>query len=382
MTVDASPTPNAAHGARQIVLLGAGDAHLQVMTQLAATPLAGTVVTLVTADSQRMMADMVPGLMLEHYTPADCTIALQPLVQRGGFRWITQSVTALDAANQTLLLDDGNRLHFDWLSVNTTPTQDRTQIEQAMPGAKEHALFVHPLEVFAALWPRVTKMGDARALRITAIGADTAGIELAFAARQRLPSAAVTLLCGHAPPASHFPQRMRERVMGLLKRHNITVLQDMAVAIKSGFVQLGCGADLACDVPLLATGTHPPIWLAASGLALDEQGFIAVDMSQRSTSHSRIFATGDTASRTDLPPMHCRANDRLAGPALAHNLVAAMVGGTPKSYQPNAAALNLLACGGRYAVGSWAGYSFEGRWVWWLKDRLDRQFAAQYQPPG
>jgi NADH dehydrogenase FAD-containing subunit len=296
---------------------------------------------------------------------------------------MTQNVTALDAANQTLQLDDGKLLHFDWLSVNTNPMQDRTQVEHAMPGAKEHALFMHPLEAFAALWPRVTKMGDARALRITVIAANTSGVELAFAVRQRLPNAAVTLLCGHTPPAAHRPQRVQERVMGLLKRHNITVLQDMAVAIKSGFVQLGCGADLACDVPLLATESHPPIWLADSGLALDEQGLIAVDASQRSTSHSRIFATGDIASRTDLPPpMRCRAHDRLAGPALAHNLVAAMVGGTTKSYQPNAAALNLLACGDRYAVGSWAGYSFEGRWVWWLKDRLDRQFVTQYQPPG
>jgi hypothetical protein len=43
--------------------------------------------------------------------------------------------------------------------------------------------------------------------------------------------------------------------------------------------------------------------------------------------------------------------------------------------------LTLMSCGDRYAVGAWRGYSFEGRWVWWLKDRMDRRFVAQYQAP-
>jgi NADH dehydrogenase FAD-containing subunit len=202
---------------------------------------------------------------------------------------------------------------------------------------------------------------------------------LAFAVRHRLPQAAITLLSGNAPPAAQCTQRMQARVMALLKQRNITVLQDMAVAIKSGFVQLGCGADLACDVPLLATGTLPPAWLADSGLALDEQGFIAVDPAQCSTSHNRVFATGDISARPDLTPARCGAYDRLAGPALARNLAAAVTGAAPKGHNPPGSGLTLMSCGLRYAAGSWRGYSFEGRWVWWLKDRMDRRFVAQYQ---
>jgi NADH dehydrogenase FAD-containing subunit len=382
MTVATHPTPNPAHGTRQIVLLGAGHAHLHVLSRLAAQPLPGTVVTLVTPHSHQMLASMVPGFMMGRYAPENFTIGLQPLVQRGGIRWITQSVTALDAANQTLQLDDNSCLHFDWLSINTLPTQDRTQVEQRIPGAREHALFVRPLEAFAALWPRVTEMGDARPLRVAVIGAGTGGVELAFAMRQRLPQAAVTLLCGHAPAAAHCTPRMQERVASLLKQRHITVLQDTAVAMKSGFVQLGCGADLACDVPLLATGTLPAAWLAGSGLALDAQGFIAVDKSLRSSSHDRVFATGDITARIDHLPAHGGTHDRLAGPALAHNLAAAVAGAAPKDHHPPSTLLNLMACGDRYAVGSWGRYSFQGRWVWWFKNRMDRQFLADYLPPA
>jgi NADH dehydrogenase FAD-containing subunit len=375
---DLTPTSQqAAHGTRQIVLLGAGYAHLQVLAQLAAKPLPGTLVTLVTPYSHHMVASMLPGFIIGKYAPSDFTIALQPLVQRGSIRWVTHSVTALDAASQTLQLDDGSSQHFDWLSINTAPTQDRTSVEQAIPGAKEHALFVRPLEAFAALWPRVIAIGDTQPLRITVIGAGAGGVEIAFAIRQRLPSAAVTLLSGSAPPAAHCTPGIQLRVMGLLRQHNITVLQDMAVAIKNGFVRLGCGADLACDIPLLATGTLPPPWLAISGLALDTRGFIAVDTSQRSTSHSHVFAAGDISSSRDLSPMRCGAYDNLTGPALAHNLSAAVVGGALKAQRPRSNTLNLLACGDRYAVASWGDYSFEGRWVRWLKDWIDHRFAKQ-----
>jgi NADH dehydrogenase FAD-containing subunit len=377
MTDAPNPTPHTAQGSRHIVLLGADYAHLQALKQLAAHPLAGTVVTLITPYSHQMVANMLPGVVLGRYAAQAITIALQPLVQRGGIHWITQNVTALDAANQTLQLDDGSSLHFDWLSVNIAPTQDRTRAEQAIPGAKEHALFLRPLEAFVALWPRVTELGDSKALRVAVIGAGAGGVEIAFAVRQRLPQAAVTLLCGLAPAAAHCTPAVQQRVVALLKQRNITVLQDMAVGIKSGFVQLGCGADLACDVPLLATGSLPPPWLADSGLALDEQGFIAVDATQRSTSHSQVFAAGDISSRRDLPPARCGSRDNLAGPTLAHNLAAAVEGRALKTYPPQSTTLNLLACGTHYAIGSWGRYTFEGRWVGWLKERQDRKFIEK-----
>ncbi len=379
MTAASTPTPPAMHGARHIVLIGAGAAHLQVLAQLAAQPLAGTVVTLVTPYSHQMVERMVPGFMVGRSTPDTFTIALQPLVQRGGTRWITQNVTSLDVAQQTIQLDDGKSLRFDWLSINPSPSQDRAQVELTIPGAREHALFVRPLGTFATLWPRVTELGDSRALRIAVIGAGAGGIEMAFAVRQRLAQAAVTLLSGHAPPAARFSQAVQQRVTQLLKKHNITVLNDVATGIKAGFVQLGCGADLACDVPLLATGSLPAPWLADSALALDEHGRVAVDTALRSTSHPNIFAAGDVSACMDHAPANRGAPNSQDGSALAHNLAAAVAGNVQASRPVKADRLMLLACGDRYAVGSWGRYSFEGRWVWRLKDRLDRQLVAQYQ---
>ena len=59
-------------------------------------------------------------------------------------------------------------------------------------------------------------------------------------------------------------------------------------------------------------------------------------------------------------------------------LVAAMQALPLKPYTPPPRTLNLLACGSRYAIGTWGPFSFEGRWVWHWKDRIDRAFVARY----
>jgi NADH dehydrogenase FAD-containing subunit len=135
-------------------------------------------------------------------------------------------------------------------------------------------------------------------------------------------------------------------------------------------------------VPLIATGAQAPPWLQRSGLALDAQGFVAVDALQRSTSHPNVFAAGDVSTRQDRTLARSGVYAVRAGPALSNNLRAAVAGQPPKPHQPPQNSLNLISCGDRYAIGAWGNTSFEGRWVWQLKNRIDRQFVARYQPAG
>ena len=377
-TVDRNTQTNTHAGARQLVLLGAGHAHLHLLQTLAAHPIAGVQVTLVAPHTHPVYPAMVPGLVAGHYALDECTIALDALVKRGGMRWLPHAVRSLNAQEQTLELDDGSTLHFDWLSVNTGAIQNREQLEHAIPGVRAHGLFVRPLEAFAIHWPRVAKMGDARALRVAVVGGGATGIELALAVRHRLPHAAVTLLCGSQPAGRNFPASVQRRLLAILKRHKVTVLQDRAVSISADAVHLGCGAALVCDVPLIATGVQAPAWLASSGLALDDAGFIAVDMYQRSTSHSRVFAAGDVSTRMDQTLARSGVYAQRAGPILAYNLAAAVAGSALQPHKPPATSLSMVTCGARYAVASWGNYSAQGRWVWWVKNWMDRRFVARY----
>lgn len=306
---------------------------------------------------------MVPGFVAGHYTLEDCVIPLEPLLRNGAIRWLRHSAVAIDADARTITLEDGSVHGFDWLSVNTGLVQNRNQIEQTISGARKHGLFVRPTESFGALWPQVVELALSRALRLAVLGGGATGIELAMAIRQRLPGASVTLLTGDVETTANDPSPVQQQVARALKRHNITVLVDRAVGITATEVMLASGARLACDVPLIVTGMQAPVWLESSGLALDAGGCIAADVFQRSTSHPHVFAAGDASSRV----------------ALAKNLVAAVTGAPLVPHQPPKNTLNILSCGDRRAIASWGRFSAEGRWVWWLKDWIDRRFIQRYR---
>ena len=128
----------------------------------------------------------------------------------------------------------------------------------------------------------------------------------------------------------------------------------------------------------MAGGAQAPKWLASSGLALDPNGYVAVDMYLRSTSHSRVFADGDASSHTDHALGRSGAYAARRGEALAFNVAAAISGAALKPYRPPSNSLNLLSFGGKRAVATWGRFSAQGRWVWWLKNWLDRRFVARF----
>lgn len=348
---------------KRLVLLGAGHAHVHFLSMLSRGRVKDVEITLVAPCPRQIYSGMVPGFVAGHYTLDDCVVALEPLLKNGAIRWLRHSAVAIDADARNITLEDGSVHGFDWLSINTGAVQNRDQIEQAMPGARKHGLFVRPIESFGALWPQVVKLARSRALRLAVLGGGAAGTELAMAIRQCLPGASVTLLTGDVVVTTDAPSPVQQRVSRALKQRNITLLADRAIGITATEVMLASGARLACDVPLIATGAQEPAWFESSGLALDAGGFIAVDAFQRSTSHPHVFAAGEVSSRV----------------ALAKNLVAVVAGAPLAPHQPPKNTLNLLTCGNQHAIASWGGFSVEGRWVWWLKDWIDRGFIKRYR---
>lgn len=378
---------------KHLVLLGAGNAHIHVLSTLASHALPDIKITLITPYPRQLYSGMVPGFVAGHYTLDDCVIPLEPLLKKTTVQWLPRRVTALNANQCTLTLDDGSEISYDWLSVNTGPVQERKRLEQTLPGVCEYGLFVRPLEGFGALWPRVTELAQNTALRVVVLGGGAAGIELAMAMAYRLPTATVTLVTGGAAVGANYTPAVQQRIVKALVRRNITVLVDTAVSIQKEEVLLASGTRQACDVPVIATSAQAPAWLedtsltlneagilsAALRLAVDEHGFIAVDACQRSTSHPNIFAAGDVSTRMDLPLARSGVYAVRAGPALTKNLTAVIAGQEPSPHMPPEKTLNLLSCANQTAIASWGNYSAQGRWVWWLKDWIDRSFIKRYR---
>lgn len=352
-------------GARQWLLLGAGPAHVQVLQALAAHPVAGVQITLVSAHASQWLPGRVPGFVAGHYSAEECQWPLEPLAQRSGVQWLRASVHALDANARTVQLDNGRTLAFDWVSINLPGVHNRELMEQSLPGAREHALFAHPLAALGALWPQVQTLAAQRPMRFTVVGAGTLGVELACALQYRLPNVSVTLLSGDHPPGHRYAPALQQRLLKALKRRKITVLQDRALGVTATTVQLGCGAELASDVTVLATQKQVPHWIVDSGLTLGSDGRMTVDDFQRSTSHPRVFAVGDLCS---TPPNETR------GLSLTNHLIATVAGQALVAPAPKPAPWQVISLGRRTAAASWRGFTAQGAWVWWLKTWQERRW--------
>lgn len=361
---------------KKVLLLGGGHAHLHVLHRLARKPWSHVQVTLVSPYDRQIYSGMVPGWVAGHYGIEDCVVALKPLCDAAGAVWVESAATGIDAQSKQVRLSNGEALTFDYLSVDSGSVMDR----DAIPGAREHALFVRPMEQFVRLFDSLLTLARSRSLSVVVIGGGAAGVELALALQHRLgDTTRLSLVTGGGAPLSSYASPVQARAMAALRRARVAVLQQRCVEITSQYVRLENGARLSCDAPIAVWGSSAAPWLAGSGLARDELGFVQTHATLQSASHPEVFAVGDAASRIDVSHPRSGVYAVRSAPTLFENLRRSTLGQPLVTHQPQAKSLNLLSCGDRYAIASWGNWSAQGRWVWWWKNWIDRRFVARYR---
>lgn len=366
---------------KRLVLLGGGHAQVKVLTDFAASPLTGWDVALVTPYRRQIYSGMLPGWVAGHYPLDACALPLDALAARAHIGFHQTAGIELDLTRNEVLCADGARLPFDLLSIDTGPEPSLADL----PGAREHALPVRPIEQFIAAWPTLLErmLTHRRTFDLVIIGAGAAGVELAFAAEHRCATAGAhhvrfTLVGNTQQPLPGSPERIREHIARLLGARGMTWLGSRrATCIRPEHVEFLEGDVQSFDACLIVTGAAAPRWPSESGLMTNEHGFIRVDPTLRSLSHPHIFAAGDVAAYHDERPKSGVFAVR-AGPVLAYNLRAAATGGSLQPWTPQRRALYLISTGERYALASWGAWSVGGRWVWRWKDLIDRRFVRQY----
>jgi pyridine nucleotide-disulfide oxidoreductase family protein len=375
---------------KRVLLLGGGHAHLGVLAALAKQRMEGAEVMLLTPHTDLVYSGMVPGLVAGHYTSGQCRIKLAPLAAAAGVSLVVDAAVGLDTAARSLRRAGGHTAEYDLLSIDTGSEQRRDRVA----GAGEHALFVRPIEAFVQGQQRLLDAPARPALDVVVLGGGAAGFELALAVQHRLNGHArrggegvrVALVTGGPEPLAGYPPAVMRDGARVLAAQRVTVFRDVAVAVEAHAVQLAGGERLACDAAIVATGAEAPAWLAGSGLALTERGFVRTGPTLQSVSHPEVFAVGDVATRDDAPHPKSGVYAVRAGPPLALNLRRAVAGLSPQPWRPQARTLNLLSCGGRRAMAVWGGLSLGergfGSLAWRWKDRIDRGFIARFAMPS
>lgn len=363
---------------KRLVLLGAGPAHLCVLRAFAAARPASAEVVLVSPSRHWTCWGRVPGLVAGHHRLAECQVPLRPLADVAGVQVVEGEAIAVDAAQRRVTLADGRTLEGDALSLDVDAMLPR----DLLPGAREHALSVRPIDRFVALLEPMWTLAARQALDVVVIGGGAAAVELVLAFEHRLsasggPAHRCSLVTGSDGLLAGHADRVAEHARQVLRRQRIAVIPQPALAVQADHVALPGGGRVACSAPILALDGRLPAWLAGSGLALSASGRVRTGATLQSTSHPAVFAAGDVATQDDAPHPRGEVQGKRAGPVLAHNLRAWLAGGTLRSHRPRGRTLTLLACGRQEAIAAWGPLVARGRWAWQWKDRIDAAFVAR-----
>ena len=363
---------------RDLVLVGGGHAHALVLLDWAMNPLPGARLTLINPDASAPYTGMLPGHIAGHYPRAALEMDLVRLARHAGARLVLGRAEGLDPVAGAVTVAGRPPVGFDVVSVDIGITSDLPDLS----GFKDHATAAKPLGHYAERWEQFVAEVEAGQTvpRIAVLGAGVAGVELALAMDHRLrahPGRRITLIeQGAALP--HLGAAARNRLLAELAVRGITLMtQTRAEALEPRAVRLADGRKITATFTLSAAGSRPQGWLQGTGLPLHE-GFITVDAFLRAQAHPQVFAAGDCAHLAHAPRPKAGVFAVRQAPVLAHNLRATLAGGRLKRYDPQRDHLKLISLGSRAALADKWGLSLRGRWLWTLKDRIDRRFMRMF----
>ena len=367
----------------EIVLVGGGHAHVQVMTAFGRRPEPGTRLTLVTDQLGSPYSGMLPGHLAGLYRRDEMQIDIAALAAATGTRLIQARVTGLDAAGRRLLCDGREPVRYALASLNIGIVPDLSGIA----GAAEHAVPVKPIASFLARFDMMMAALPApqTPCRLAIVGNGAAGVELAFALHARLQrdrQACEIVLIGAGPPVAGLNDGIRSRVRAALARRGIASLEGRrVVAALERRLVFADGAGLDIDGALISTRARAPEWLAETGLALAQDGTIVTSPTLQVLGRDDLFAVGDCATIEGYPRQKAGVFAVRQGPVVAENLRRYRRGEPLARHHPQSRYLVLLGTGdGRAIGGRGDSLAFEGRWAWWLKDWIDRRFMARFAP--
>jgi selenide,water dikinase len=392
-------------GAKNVVLLGIGHTHAHLVKQWAMEPIANVNLIGITDHGRATYSGMLPGVLAGDYSPSQMEIDLVQLLSAAKVPWIQESLIRVDRQAKRLTFDSGRQLRYDLLSVgvgsrpDALPVQFRQGGQPALPviGIKPMQTFLPRLEDGireAARQVTGQTVGLAgqgqkcsRPIQIDVVGGGLGSVEVVLCLRHFLSRCGwqpehyrLRLLSGSPNPPVGCLASTRRRILRHLADLAVTLIPNTKlVAIEGDRLRCSDGQYLPSDLVIyLGAGSAAPATRLID-LPRDERGCILTNACLQSIGDDFVWAGGDCGTIQNQPLPKAGVFAVRQGPVMWDNLKRWAQGEALQPYRPQSDFLKLINLGGKRAIGEWRGISFEGRWVWRLKDRIDSKFMNMYQ---
>jgi NADH dehydrogenase FAD-containing subunit len=368
----------------RLILVGAGHAHLNVLTRLSELIAAGVDVTVIDPSRTLWYSGMVPAVLGHQVARHGAGIPTADIVTRSGATFIENRVVAVEA--------DGDR-HAD-AALPRAAYGIRTETGRAVAGdVVSFALgstVVPPFPVDSASQPQVIPVKPMNRLlhfateleriregavpTVVIIGGGPSAVEVAGNLAR---SARIAVLARGDRLVPTMPVTAAGHALDSLTARGVAVrCNHEVVGIRNGVAECSNGASVPADFFVLATGLRAPDVFQGSALPVATDGALAVAATLR-VPGSRIFAGGDCAAVADLRLARNGVHAVRQAPILTRNIMRALgLDSTQEEhYQPTDNQLLILNPGDGRGIMVYGDRVSRSRLWLALKQRIDWSFV-------
>ncbi len=356
----------------ELLLVGAGHAHLYVVKNAAALVAAGYRVHLL-APRYFYYSGVASATAAGTMSAGEGRIDVAALAGPGA-TFHEDTLTSLDLSQRIARTAAGESIPYDVVSLNIGSVV-------APPGmtVEDGVLRVKPLHELAALGELLAAAPNGAT--VTVVGGGATGLELAAHLAVRRGVAGVNLLESGPVLGSELSAGARRRIVGLLEQRGVDVrLREAVTHLGVDHSGSANGTTVDHDAAVLATGLAAPPIVERLGLG-DARG-VAVRATMQHVKHDEIYAVGDCAHFLPRPLPRIGVHGVRQGPVLHASLLARAAGRPLPSYRPQRRALAILDLGDGVALATWGPLWWFGSAALRLKRRIDRRWLQQYQAPS
>jgi NADH:ubiquinone reductase (H+-translocating) len=377
--------PPSSASLRRVVIVGGGFGGLYAAQALANKPLN---ITLIDRKNHHTFQPLLYQVALAVLSPADIASPLRQILRHArNIDVVLGEVVTIDVAAQTVTLNGGEQLHFDYLIVAAGARHSyfgHDEWEKDAPGLKtvEDAVEIRRrlMLAFEGAERRALLDGEGRAPTFAVIGAGPTGVELAGAiadlARLALAKdfraihtrdTRVMLFEGGDRVLPALSPKSSSRARRQLEELGVEVHTNSLVkSVENGRIQV---ADrwIEADAIVWATGVAASPLARQLSATTDRSGRIAVEPDLSLPGHPNIFVIGDMSSLTDVsgrkvPGLGAAATQQ--GRTAANNILRDLRGlwRVPFRYEDWG---NLATIGHARAVAEFGKTKLTG-WIAWL----------------
>jgi NADH dehydrogenase FAD-containing subunit len=367
---------------KQLVIVGAGHAHLTILKNLPEFINAGHDVTVVSSSSLHYYSGMGPGMLSGIYRPEEIRFDVKKMSQNRGAVFIEDKVVKIHPQKKKIDLQSGQTLPYDLMSVNTgsfVPVE-------APDTSDDFVIPVKPIENLLSARYKIIEALKRKELRITIVGGGPTGVEVAGnlgrLVRNESGKCRITLVAG-TRLLRQFKNGVRNRVRNALIRRQVQVVEGSRMsAIKDKSVALADGSEIESDIVFMAVGVKPSPLFKDSGLTIGQDGGMLVNQYLQSVSYPEIFGGGDCISFEPQPLAKVGVYAVRQNPILFNNLLGFLKDTALEPFKPQKSVLLAFNLGDGTAVVQWHSVVWGGRLGFALKNYIDQTFMKNFQISG